>query len=281
MKTSVNIFVTCRKPELLPAALLVFRTLRIGFPTAAVNVFGNNLPRYADIAVYNAVKAIGGAYLNGKEMAHGEWIELLMQTMTRDFWICDSDVVFFDEVENWFERWDEVLFAGRYEPSFNCAWTQAEHQARLHPSLMWMNPGRLNSAVRAWPRRHPFFNTVERNLYRWHWVPHRDRVLEGDRGDVVRMKLYDTCSGLFHALGGTAFTEKQNATFGHLYSSTYLDLIGEHMPEEFRKVHEAVYKDPAEARKLWAAQQEFYKQVAAEVDQSLLTSATTSGKENG
>ena len=43
MKSPVHILVTVRKPELLPAALLVFKTLEVGFPTTPVYVWGNGL----------------------------------------------------------------------------------------------------------------------------------------------------------------------------------------------------------------------------------------------
>ncbi len=261
MKTTVNILATCRSPELLPATLLVFETLRTGFPTAGVTVFGNGLGPDAEKAVYNAVKRVGGAFIPlPQPIAHGQWIEQLLDWNSRPVWICDTDVVFFDEVENFYEPYCDTLFAGRFEPSFNCEWTRATHVARLHPSLMFLNAPRLRVHTRAWPHQAPFFNTVERNLFHWQWVPVRERVLEGSRADLERLLFYDTCAGLFHALGGEAFDEKQNAAFEHLYSSTYLDLIKGHMPPGFAEMHERVYRDPSQALGLYKMQSEYYRQ---------------------
>lgn len=260
MKTSVNILVTCRKQELLPAALLVFKTFRVGFPTAGLNVFGNALAPWAQGAVARAVAELGGAVINGPETSHGVWMEDLLKSRGTAFWICDTDVVFFDEVENWFEPHDNILFAGRYEPAFNCEWTKAKHMARLHPSLMWLNPGLLGPAMRAWPKQPPFFNTTGREFLKWHWVSEREHAMVGEREDQVKLKFYDTAAGLYHALGGTAFSDQQNEAFEHLYCGSYLDLIGPHMPVGFRNVHSAVYADPSKARGMWEAQQRFYRE---------------------
>jgi hypothetical protein len=261
MKTTVNILVTCRSKERLPAALLVFETLRTGFPTAGVTVFGNGLAPEFERIIYNQAQRAAGTFIPLKQaMAHGEWIEQLLEWNSSAFWICDTDVVFFDEVENWFGPWHDTEFAGRYEPGFNCDWTRATHVARLHPSLMFLNAPRLRVSTRAWPHEPPFFNTVERNLFRWQWVPARERALEGARGDQTRLLFYDTCAGLYHALGGTAFNDAQNEAFEHLYAGTYLDLIRQHMPPEFASAHAEVYKDPAKAKGMWAAQQRWYRE---------------------
>ena len=37
----VHILVTIRKPDLLPAAMMVFKSIRVGFPTAHINVYWN------------------------------------------------------------------------------------------------------------------------------------------------------------------------------------------------------------------------------------------------
>lgn len=278
MKTQVHILATVRNPALLPAARLVFQTLRIGFPTAEVIVWGNGLDKASAKVIQEDARKCGATFRNDPQIAHGRWIEALCTLRTLPFWICDTDIVFFDEVEHWFSGRDDTVFSGRYEPAFREQWTGSLHVARLHPSLMWFNPQRLHIAMRKWPGQHAFFNTVEANLFRWQWVPRRlsdyqiirlsDSGTDTDEHGRTRTELwfYDTCAGLHQALGGTAFDEEQNDAFEHLHCGSYSDLIGNGVGSmgKMGVMHQAVFADPSKARGLRKMQDEYYRSRAVE-----------------
>ncbi len=239
--------VTCLNPDLLKSALLIFKTARTGFPREDIVVHGNGLEPDVLPIVRDACRLIGAQFVPIPQMPHGAWIETLLASERDPFWIVDADVVFFSEVGHWFCSEDDVLFAGRYEPEYFEKWTQAIHVARLHPSLMWFNPTKLRAAMRGWPGRADFFRTVEIELVRWSFVP-----LGG------RLYFHDTCAGLHQALGGTAFTDEQNAAFEHLFCGSYHDMIEKVGNDNLRAMHREIFDDPARARGLWKVQQAQY-----------------------
>lgn len=218
MTPQVHILATCRNPALIDATTLVFKTLRIGFPTANISVRANgffpDLETNAQLIEATSRLWVGFA-LEKNPITHGQWITELIEKNNEPFWICDTDIIFRSSVESWFNESSRCLFAGRYEPEFFDPWTETRHVARIHPSLMWFNPVPLREAMAKWPGKHPFLDTVEKNLIRWHWVPHATR----------RTELYDTCAGLHQAFGGVPFTEEQNRAYDHLFAGTYSDLL--------------------------------------------------------
>lgn len=112
---------------------------------------------------------------------------------------------------------------------------------------MWFNPRPLRAAMRSWPGLNPFLHTVQSHLIQWQVIPRR--------GDASLF--YDTCAGLHHAFGGTAFTDSQNLAFGHLFAGTYADLLTDTL--NLLQTHEAVSDDPNLAKWLLAKQQQWYK----------------------
>lgn len=232
---------------MLPMALLVFRTVRTGFPTAEIIVYGNGLRGDFRDAVAMHTMAVGGTFRDDQMIAHGVWIERLLSSEREPFWICDTDVIFFGTVQYWFK--DEALFTGRLEPTYRDPLTRMQHVARLHPSMMWFNPDPLRVAMRAWPEggaQEEVLNTVECSLIRWNYVPATGQ----------QPIFYDTCAGLHQALGGRAFTESQNAAFEHLFCGTYSDVMAKVM--DVRGVHAAAWQAPLGREHLWKHQQQWY-----------------------
>jgi len=250
MKSPIHILATVRKPELLAAALLVFRTLRVGFPTAPVYVWGNGLkPDHAEI-LRNVTLSIGGVFNNLKPTCHDAWIEQLVLNQARPFWIADTDLVFLEECEWFFEDDDAALFAGRLEPAWREPWSQTTTVERLHTCLQWFNPQALRGAMMRWNRQRvpEVFHTAQVPFIRQHFIPGRDGVT-----------LYDTTAGLWQAGWGTPFTDKQNACFEHLHAATYADEVGKcETLKDLPAVHQAIYADPQLARGIQRQQNEFY-----------------------
>jgi hypothetical protein len=250
MKT-VHILATVRKPELLPAALLVFRTLRTGFPTAKVCVWGNSLDSAGFASVATDCAKVNAHFQNLAPTSHDAWIESLIEESTEPFWICDTDIVFWTTVEKWFETNGEVTYAGRYEPEFHEEWTKTRHMERLHTCLMWINPGAVRAALRAWMAKipPPWGRSADFPFIRQHFVPLRNEL----------PLFYDTCAGLYHAHQGTPFSIEQDAAFDHLHCSTYLDLIGNNLSaNNFVEAHQWVYQNHQVARGAKTQQDVYY-----------------------
>lgn len=251
MPHRVHILATVRKPELLPAALLIFRTLRTGFPTAEIQVWGNGLDLKAADLVGAVAQRAGARFSNQSATVHDAWIENLIYGSLEPFWILDTDVVLWESVET-FEWPADCFLAGRFEPEFDEESTGTRHVERLHTALMWFNPVRLRAAMRAWMSRipAPWGHVGEFTFVRQHFIPVRGE----------RPRFYDTAAGLWQAGLGTPFTEPQNDAFDHLHCATYIDLIGPRLSVPLRQAHEAIYADHTLARGMRHHQAKYYAQ---------------------
>lgn len=246
MNETIHVLATVRQPELLRAALLVLRTWRIGFPDGRLMVWGNGLEEGSP--VQTATRAFGGVYAHLPDTSHDGWVEGLIQRSLDPFWICDTDVVFFDRMEAP-ER--GASFAGRLEPGFCEEWTRTLHVERLHTAVMWINPVATRQAMRSEIVKVPvpWRYSAEFPLVRQTFVPHRNGPTQ----------FYDTMAGLWQAGFGTPFTAEQDAAFEHLHCATYIDQIGPHLGGgELKAVHDGIYEDPARARGLAVKQAEYY-----------------------
>lgn len=247
MKQEVNILVTIHKPEMVNAAFLVFKTIKIGFPTAKIKIYGNNLQ-----AIYlHEFHRMGYYPHNIEQTCHDEWIEKLVSKEQNPFWICDTDVVFFDKVEDWFS--DRVIFAGRHIPSYKEPWTKTISVERLHTALMYFNPARIRNEMSRWSKQTipSIFHSTQVPFIRQNFIPHNGEIY-----------LYDTCAGLYQIGIGTPFTSEQNAAFEHLHAGTYSDKVSEDCPElkDLYNTHKVIYQNPQLALGLKQIQDKFYQQ---------------------
>ena len=251
MNPPVHILCTVRKPELLPAALLVFRTVRIGFPSSPVYVWGNALNEKACQQIIPAVSGIGGYFTNLKPTCHDGWIENLVLNSPGCFWICDTDVVFFGAMEGAFDGKPDVIFSGRLEPEWLEPWSKTRKVERLHTCLQWHNAAALRKAMLAWSgeRVPEVFHTAQVPFIRQTFLPARKETI-----------LYDTTAGLWQAGVGTPFTDDQNGKFEHLHAATYADEVGKCAElQDLPELHKAVYLNPESAWGLQVRQNEFYQ----------------------
>ena len=249
--TRVHILATVRKPELLPAALLVFHSLRIGFPTAEVLVWGNNLLPMDAHAVAKHTVAIGGSFRNDMPTTHDTWIETLITNERSPFWILDTDVVFWKNLEADFSSpTSDICFAGRFEPEFHEEWTNTIHAERLHTCVQYFNPALVRAAMRSWMGQFPppFGQTAQCPLIKQHFIPRKGEL----------PLLYDSTAGLWQAGIGTAFTPAQNDCFDHLGCATYADLIDVPSLKDLRAMHAMVFEDPSLAMLIRETQQKYY-----------------------
>lgn len=250
MRINVYILAAVRNPALLEAALLVFKTVRIGFPTADVHIFGNALETFALQELKRASERVGASFANGPRVTHDQWIEEMLQGQTGPFWICDTDLVFFDKVESWFGEKETAIFAGRLEPEFHEEWTRTCHVERLHPALMWFNTPLVRQAMRSWMGGIPsLWHSAQMNLVRQQFIPVQ----------AEEPLFYDTAAGLWHAVGGRPFTAEQNEAFEHLHCATYSDLVNAPGLKDLVTVHKQIFANPALARGMQREQAKYYE----------------------
>jgi hypothetical protein len=261
MKHAVHILSTIRNPKLWHSSVLVFKTLRVGFPTADIFVWGNGLDEQSERLVANAAGSVKAHFRNIPRIEHGHWIETCVANNNTPFWICDTDIVFFGSMEKF--KWKaDTQFAGRYEREFFEEWSKTRKVARLHPSLMYFNPAKLRIAICGYPGLPAYFSTVSRELFHWSFVP--VRIGEGCKSKRGIL-FYDACAGLHHALGGTSFTEEQNLCFEHCHCGTYANEIAAAVPhlQGLPDLHRAIFMQPELARGLRAQQDKYYEQQSA------------------
>lgn len=247
MTNNVHILAAVLNPKLIASTTLIFRTLRIGFPTANVLVWGNGLDSASEKVVAAAANSAGAMFKPIDRISHDAWIEQLIYAAEQPFWVCDTDLVFFDNME----ADKSGLFAGRYEPEFVEEWTRCVKPARIHPCCMWINASALRQAIRAFmcqiPR--PWRDTANFPLIRQTFVPRAGKL----------PLFFDTCAGLFSAVGGTTFTDQQNDCFEHLHCGTYADLVSPHLSvENLLASHAAICANPMLARGIRKKQDEYY-----------------------
>lgn len=240
MSIPVHILITCNKSKLLSAATLVFKTLRVGFPTAPITAWLNGEPCNKDQIVDAAMKS--GCELGlSPATIHHDWIKERLKESTEPFWICDTDIIFHRSVEDWSVQ---SPLMGAYTPRFHDRFTKCETAPRLHTSLLRFDPvligqqlQRLHNSIRV-SRFSPLADLISPVV-------------------VPPNTFFDTCALLYQTVGGTKFTDVQLEAYEHLHGATWVDELSEAYPG-LQKVHESIYADNSKAIGSHRMMQQFY-----------------------
>lgn len=243
----VEILATCRNPKLVRATLLVFDTIRVGFPTSEIVVHGNGLHPLIEEMVWRSVQKVGGKMIPGPAMRHDDWVQKMIWLNDKPFVICDTDMIFWEQVQQW--EFDHP-WAGRLTPEYLDPYSKTIHRQRLHTSLLFIRPDELRDRMLRFDGAFPKASIFPHTIDFIHQQLQPVRI-----GETVHTFFMDTGANLYHSVGGDAFTEEQLDCFSHLHAGTWSDLINDH---EFTSFHEQVYADPEKARGLWRKQEEFY-----------------------
>ena len=243
----VHLLCTCRKPELAPFAELVFKTLRIGFPTADVLVHLNK-DALVNCPSLSSLCAVVGADTCSEDTIHHSWIERLIDAEQEPFWICDTDIIFYDSIEK-FNIYSAL--AGWRIPEWQDEFSGAITRARLHTSLLYINPVLVKERLAAFREVcpdtpfTPFCNTIYPLC-----LPFQNR-----------MYFYDTCSLLYHAIGGQSFTAEQKDAFCHMNFGSISDLVLPRLKDGDKMVaaRQAIMDKPELGRGVWRQQMEYFE----------------------
>jgi len=163
------------------------------------------------------------------------------------FWICDTDVIFYDKAEDW--KFDTAI-AGFRVPEFNDEFTGAITRSRLHPSLMYIRPSKFREQAKAYESAFPVteFNPLA-NLVNPLCLP-----LNG------RGYFHDTMSMAYHAIGGTPFTEQQCDSYFHMHFGTCSDVVMPRMTngKQMAEWRQAVLDNHELGRGSWRYQMQYF-----------------------
>lgn len=244
---NVHILATCRDISLIQGTLLVFDTLRVGFPNAHVKVHLNNPVPESKQQILDACKK-NICDVSETETIHHEWIENLIKINHEPFYILDTDVIFWRSFEG-FEF--DCPLAGRRIPEWNDEFTKSRTRARLHTSLLYIDPKSIEDCLIKYRSKFPntVFNPFPNLIYPLS-VPFKGGAY-----------FYDTCSMLYHAVGGQSFTDYQLDSYDHLNFGTIPDIVLPHLSDgkAMDLARKTIYKNPIQAKGTWRIQEQYYK----------------------
>lgn len=187
----VYILTTCNGHENLDKTLMVFKTLRVGFPTSEVFVVDNASDPATVPAIEDAAAAVGAEFFRYAERTeHGKFITLLVQSSKGALAIVDTDVAFWASCED--IDMGDALFGGRYIPRIETP--EGVHVARIHPSLLL-----IPDAQKLWEACRHVADTGFKGI---EFKPFESCYYVDSDGRTV---LVDTCSAVSGALADRAY----------------------------------------------------------------------------
>lgn len=253
MNDPVHILCTVRKPELLPMAQMVFKTLRVGFPTSRVTVHLNNLSGEIEESIKARSFEQDCVIIECKtEFTHHHWIEDLCRKLDEPFWILDCDTIFYDSMEQF--QFKEALTGWRV-PQWSDEFSGCITRARLHTSLLRIDPVALRDKV------NQFFKPVPDTIF----TPIANMFYPLVISQKGKRYFYDTCSFLYHAIGGESFQPIHKNCYMHFQFGSIEDIVIPRLSNGATLVEarKRIVQNPSTGRGVWREFEDFYSQRAA------------------
>jgi hypothetical protein len=254
-RKSVYIVTFCDNLDYLYASTLIFKTLRMGFPTAEVHVIDNHsLPKAArhiqGLAEENECQFRRLPSVADQPRLLADMILNSGSEGTVVF--LHPDICFWKNCENWsFDK----LIAGRFLPMFLEANRDSIMMPSLHSHFWWIENIKLfrERIVEAYSKNHvdplaAFSLYAYRLNGRWH--------------------RFDLGAGLYNAVREDVycFGDKELDCYDHLYGGSYYELIIQVLDEEggkmIERAHACARSDYRQLRGLWKIQEEYLKKRA-------------------
>jgi hypothetical protein len=248
----VFILTYCRKPELLYGTTLVFKTLRVGFPNAEIDVIDNNsIPevreRLRDLARENNC---GFTQIESHHVAigHHDYLErLVFSKMEGACAFVDPDIIFWENCEE-FEF--DGLMGGRLIPMFQEDFGGCLTMPRLHTSFLLINEIEL-LRERLGSIRAEYFD----------FQPFTPYMFKVDTG----WWRADTGASLYAALKDEVycFSDKELNAYDHIFCGSHTDwMLGSISQEDrrdFEQIHRYAKDDYRLLRGIWRRQEKYFQ----------------------
>ncbi len=249
MTPRVTILTYCAHPALAYGTLLVFKTIRTGFPDARIEVFDNGSCAEIRDQVGEAAAAVGAEFtaMAPRHFAdHYRWLLLEREHDGGSLVIVDPDVIFWERVDGW--KFGDAVMAGRLIPSM--VKDGLVGLPRLHPSLLWVpDVARLRAEVQR----------LAVGSFAWDGIGQRTGFVNGQRF------FWDTLAGLYQAMPHMCmpFREEHLDGYDHLFYGSHLPFIDAVLGAEgfdpIRVGHQAAASGQLEQlRGIWRAQEAFF-----------------------
>ncbi len=248
--TTVYVLTYCRNPETLYGSTLLFRTLRTGFPTAAVEVYDNASVPAAVEQIRDLCAASGCAFAPlPRAASHPAFIELMLtRTRAERAVFLDPDIVFWADCEG-IRLPEGALFGGRHVPTFRDEYTRTVTLERLHSSfLVFERIDELRRRAAELIRRHigfaPFAQTCLHLGGRWY--------------------RFDTGASLYAAFRPAAyhFGPAELERYDHLLLGAQIDRMHSIHPEDWEVITEhhraARLGDLAKLKGIYRFQEDYF-----------------------
>lgn len=257
----VHIHTTLDESKLDSASTLVFRSIRTGFPTSEIHVWFNR-PRHEPKSYYLDKINDVDAEIHFTNDGHPDWIEKLIETSSEPFWLCDPDVFFHGNIEQYDALLEDCPLVGRRIPAFNCPFTGYDTMSRIHTCLMRINPTRCRKQVGVFWESQICIPDFNGHFFGDLFV--KPKIFLKQKS---RVQFHDTCSELSSIVGGRDFSEcvsghelDINSLFDHLNCGTYSDIIDS--SGQLTTDNRMISESPEQFKGLWRKQLEYFKRRA-------------------
>jgi len=257
MKPPINVFVLtfCRRLDLFYGTELIFKTLRVGFPSARITIVDNASLPDARAAIAGLARATGCAFRPSADpgLPHHEFID---RTLTEVAAADGGTLVFLDpDLCLWSSCEDfEVsgLMAGKLIEAYDDDVMRCVAMPRLHTSFLWIPDARkLAEEIQRIKAAHfdfrPFLSFSVKLGDAW-----------------IR---YDTGAALYAAISDrvSPFTADHMDRYDHIFCGSHFDLLQPRMTGPLRdmmgRIHEHARKGNLEPLKgIWRQQGKVWMQ---------------------
>jgi len=223
---TVFILTYCRNPELFYGTELIFKTLRIGFPTANVVVVDNASIAEARTRIKSLAEENGCLFeqISTHSIQHHEFIYNTIfasadESMSGPLVFLDPDICFWDSCEDFAF---DGLIAGRLIGRFDDGITKTHTMPRLHSSFLWITD---TQALREEIRK------IKIKTFDFEPFASFSFVLDGT------WYRYNTGAGLYAALRHriSHFDVEHLDRYDHIFGGSHIDWLSPHYDSKTRE----------------------------------------------